>query len=154
MNEQQAPIFSIEKVYAKDVSLEIPNAPQVFLERENPTIELQLHDGASNIEEGLYEVVVTATVTAKTGENTMFLVEVAQAGIFQIRNLPVENIEPVLGVACPNIIFPYLRETVSDLVTRAGFPPVLLAPINFEALYQQRMQAQQQAQANGELPIQ
>lgn len=154
MSEQQAPVFSIEKVYAKDVSLEIPNAPQVFLERENPTIELQLHDGASTIEDGLYEVVVTATVTAKIGENTMFLVEVAQAGIFQIRNLPVENIEPVLGVACPNIIFPYLRETVSDLVTRAGFPPVLLAPINFEALYQQRMQAQQQAQANGELPIQ
>jgi preprotein translocase subunit SecB len=154
MSEEQAPVFSIEKLYAKDISLEIPNAPQVFLERENPTIELQLHDGASSIEDGLYEVAVTATVTAKVGEATMFLVEVTQAGIFQIRNLPVENIEPVLGVACPNIIFPYLRETVSDLVTRAGFPPVLLAPINFEALYQQRMQAAQQAQANGELPIQ
>ncbi|MBV2234256.1 MAG: protein-export chaperone SecB [Sterolibacterium sp.] len=151
MTEQQAPVFSIEKVYAKDISLEIPNAPQVFLERENPSIELQLHDSASTIEDGLYEVVVTATITAKNGENTVFLVEVAQAGVFQLRNLPVDNLDPILGVACPNIIFPYLRETVSDLVTRAGFPPVLLAPINFEALYQQRMQ---QAQASGEVPVQ
>mgnify|MGYP000875019461 FL=1 len=157
MNEQQAPVFSIEKVYAKDISLEIPNAPQVFLERDNPAIEMQLHSEASNIEEGLYEVVVTVTITAKLGEKTMFLVEAAQAGIFQIRNLPVDNIDPILGVACPNIIFPYARETISDLVTRAGFPPVLLAPVNFEAMYQQRIQAQQQAQQGhpaGEIPIQ
>ena len=169
MSEQQAPVFSIEKLYVKDISLEVPNSPQVFLERENPAIELQLHDTASQIDDGLYEVVVTATVTAKVGLNNnengeaeggesegkaLFLIEVAQAGIFQIRNLPAENIEPVLGVACPNIIFPYLRETVSDLVTRAGFPPVLLAPINFEALYQQRQLAQQQAQANGQAPLQ
>ena len=157
MSEQQEPIFSIEKVYAKDISLEIPNAPQVFLERENPGIEMQLQTEAANIEEGLYEVVVTVTVTAKLAEKTMFLVEVAQAGIFQLRNLPTDNIEPILGVACPNIVFPYLRETVSDLITRAGFPPVLLAPINFEAMYAQRLQAQQQAeqgQATGEIPIQ
>jgi len=155
--QQQEPIFSIEKVYAKDISLEIPNAPQVFLERENPGIEMQLQTEAANIDEGLYEVVVTVTVTAKLAEKTMFLVEVAQAGIFQIRNLPTDNIEPILGVACPNIVFPYLRETVSDLITRAGFPPVLLAPINFEAMYAQRLQAQEQAQqgqATGEIPIQ
>ncbi len=145
-NEQQAPVFSIEKVYAKDISLEIPNAPQVFLERENPSIEMQLHTEAANMEEGLYEVVVTVTVTAKLAEKTVFLVEAAQAGIFQLRNLPVENLDPILGVACPNILFPYVRETISDLVTRAGFPPVLLAPVNFEAMYAQRIQAQQQAQ--------
>ncbi len=157
MNDQQAPVFSIEKVYAKDISLEIPNAPQVFLERENPAIEMQLQSEASNIEEGLYEVVVKITVTAKLGEKTVFLVEAAQAGIFQLRNIPAENIDPILGVACPNIIFPYVRETISDLVTRAGFPPVLLAPVNFEAMYQQRIQAQQQAQQgrpSGEIPIQ
>lgn len=156
MNDQQAPVFSIEKVYAKDISLEIPNAPQVFLERENPAIEMQLQSEASNIEEGLYEVVVTITVTAKLGEKTVFLVEAAQAGIFQLRNIPAENLDPILGVACPNIIFPYVRETISDLVTRAGFPPVLLAPVNFEAMYQQRIQAQQaqQGRPSGEIPIQ
>ncbi len=148
-NEQQAPVFSIEKVYAKDISLEIPNAPQVFLERENPSIEMQLHTEAANMEEGLYEVVVTVTVTAKLAEKTVFLVEAAQAGIFQLRNLPVENLDPILGVACPNILFPYVRETISDLVTRAGFPPVLLAPVNFEAMYAQRIQAQQQQAQQG-----
>lgn len=155
--QQQDPIFSIEKIYAKDISLEIPNAPQAFLERESPGIEMQLQTEAANIDDGLYEVVVTVTVTAKLAEKTMFLVEVAQAGIFQLRNLPTDNIEPILAVACPNIVFPYLRETVSDLITRAGFPPVLLAPINFEAMYAQRLQAQEQAQqgqATGEIPIQ
>jgi len=157
MSEQQAPVFSIEKVYAKDISLESPNAPQVFLERENPTIEMQLHSEASNIEEGLYNVVLTVTVTAKLGEKTMFLVEAGQGGIFQIRNIPQENIDPILSVACPNILFPYVRETISDLVTRAGFPPVLLAPVNFEGMYQQRLQAQQEPQQthqSGEIPIQ
>ncbi|MBP9714142.1 MAG: protein-export chaperone SecB [Sterolibacterium sp.] len=157
MSEQQAPVFTIEKVYAKDISLEIPNAPQVFLSQDNPAIEMQLQTEAANIEDGLYEVTVTVTITAKHADKTVFLVEVGQAGIFQLRNLPTDNIEPILGVACPNIVFPYLRETVSDLVTRAGFPPVLLAPINFEAMYAQRVQAQQQAQqgqAAGEIPIQ
>lgn len=154
MSEQQAPVFSIEKLYAKDISLEIPNAPQIFLERDNPAVELQISNDGNKIDEGLYEVTVRVTVTAKLAEKTVFLVEVAQAGIFQIRNLPDDNLDPVLGVACPNIIFPYARETVSDLVTRAGFPPVLLAPINFEALYQQRLQAQAE-QANGsQAPLQ
>jgi len=146
MSEEQAPaapVFSIEKVYAKDLSLEIPHAPQVFLEREAPEIEVQLHSEGSGIDEGLYQVVLTVTVTAKIGEKTMFLVEAGQAGIFQIRNLPQGDIEPILSVACPNILFPYARETVSDLVTRAGFPPVLLSPVNFDALYQQRLMAQQ-----------
>lgn len=159
MSEQQAqaPVFTIEKIYVKDVSLESPNAPQVFLEHDNPTVEMQLRTEATGIEEGLFESVVTVTVTAKLADKTMFLIEAAQAGIFQIRNLPTDNLDPILGVACPNILFPYVRETISDLVTRAGFPPVLLAPVNFEAMYHQRLQAQaeaQQGQASGEIPIQ
>ena len=154
MSEQQAAVFSIEKVYVKDVSLEIPNAPKVFLEREAPEIEVQLHSEGSNIDEGLFQVLLTVTVTAKIGEKNLFLVEVGQAGIFQIRNLPEQDMEPILSVACPNILFPYARESISDLVTRAGFPPVILAPVNFEALYQQRLAQQQQARPNGEIPIQ
>ncbi len=148
MSEQQElqPTFSIEKIYVKDLSLEIPNAPQVFLERESPEIDLQLNLGAQQLEEGIFESSITVTVTAKlTDGKTMFLVEATQAGIFQIRNIPAEELDPILGVACPNILFPYLRETVSDVVNRAGFPPVLLSPINFDALYAQRV-----AQASNE----
>jgi len=148
----EAPVFNIEKIYAKDLSLEIPHAPQIFLEREAPEIEVQLHSAGNSVDEGLYEVVLTVTVTAKLGEKTLFLVEAGQAGIFQLRNVPQEDIDPILSVACPNILFPYVRETISDLVVRAGFPPVLLSPVNFEAMYQQRQLAQQQAPT--EVPIQ
>lgn len=150
----EAPVFNIEKIYAKDLSLEIPHAPQVFLDREAPEIEVQLHTEASSVDEGLYEVVLTVTVTAKVAEKTLFLVEAGQAGIFQLRNVPQEDIDPILSVACPNILFPYARETVSDLVVRAGFPPVLLSPVNFEAMYQQRQMAQQQMPGSTEVPIQ
>ncbi len=147
MNEpQQQPIFGIEKLYVKDLSLEIPHAPDVFLSGDQPQVDVQLHNEGAAIGEGLYQVVLTVTVTAKAGEKTMFLVEVAQAGIFQIRNVPETDLEPLLATACPNIIFPYARETVSDVINRAGFPPVYLAPVNFEALYMQRMQqAEEQA---------
>jgi preprotein translocase subunit SecB len=141
--EQVQPVFSIEKLYTKDVSLEIPGAPQIFLERDTPQIDVQLHNSSAPINEGYYEAVLTVTITAKLGEKTMFLTEVAQAGIFQIRNVPEADLPQILGIACPNIIFPYAREVISDLVTRAGFPPVLLNPVNFEALYQAQ---QQQAQ--------
>lgn len=144
--QAQQPAFSIEKIYVKDVSLEIPNAPQVFLQRETPEVGIELHNAAAAIGEGVFEAVITVTVTSKIEDKTVFLVEVAQAGIFQIHNVPNEAIEGILGVTCPNILFPYAREAVSDLVTRAGFPPVLLNPINFEALYLQQKQ-QQQAQA-------
>ena len=147
MNEpQQQPIFGIEKIYVKDLSLEIPHAPDVFLTGEQPQVDVQLHNEGALIGEGLYQVVLTVTVTAKTGEKTMFLVEAAQAGIFQIRNVPETDLEPLLATACPNILFPYARETVSDVISRAGFPPVYLAPVNFEAIYLQRLQqAQEQA---------
>jgi preprotein translocase subunit SecB len=154
MSEQQAPVFSIEKIYTKDLSLEIPHAPQIFLERETPEIEVQLRSESNSVDEGLYQVLLTVTVTAKFGEKTMFLVEAGQAGIFQVRNVPEENIDPILSVACPNILFPYAREAISDLCNRGGFPPVLLAPVNFDAMYQQRLQAQQQSPSSGEIPIQ
>jgi preprotein translocase subunit SecB len=142
---QNQPIFSIEKVYVKDVSLEIPNAPQVFLEREAPQVDIQLHHNSTRVDDGVYQCVLTITVTAKAQDKTMFLVEAAQAGIFVARNIPDQELDAVLGIACPNILFPYAREVVSDLTQRAGFPPVILAPVNFEAIYaQQRAQMQQQ----------
>lgn len=140
MSDQQQPVFAIEKIYVRDLSLEIPNAPDIFLERDTPEINLQLDSKniTINNDEGLYEVVLTATVTAKIKDKAMFIVEVQQSGIFRMRNIPGNEIEPVLGIGCPNILFPYLREVVSDVVIRAGFPPVILNPVNFEAVYQQK----------------
>jgi len=150
--QNNQPVFSIEKVYVKDLSVEIPNAPQVFLEREAPTVDIQLHHNSSGVEDGVFETVLTVTVTAKANEKTMFLVEVAQAGIFVARNIPAQELEQVLGIACPNILFPYVREVISDTVVRAGFPPVILSPVNFEAIYaSQRQQAPAQA---GDPPVQ
>jgi preprotein translocase subunit SecB len=144
MSESQQATFQIEKVYVKDLSLEIPNAPKVFLEQAQPQLEVRIDTASDAFAEGYYEVTVSATVTAKLGERTLFLVEAAQAGIFAVRNVPAEELGPLLGIGCPTVLFPYLRETISDLVVRGGFPPVLLAPLSFEALYTQR---QQQASA-------
>jgi preprotein translocase subunit SecB len=153
-NEQQnPPSFQIEKIYAKDISLEIPNAPQVFVQQAQPQVEVQLHTEGGQFAEGYYEVSVSATVTAKAGERTLFLAEAVQAGIFSVRNVPAQELDPLLGIGCPTILFPYLRETISELITRGGFPPVLLAPVSFEALYVQRMQQQQQAQGGNEPKI-
>jgi len=154
MSENAQPVFSIEKLYVKDLSVEVPGAPQIFLEREAPQVNVQLRTEGQNVDDGVYEVTLTVTVSAKIGEDrSLFLVEVAQAGIFQIRNVPESDLEPVMMIGCPNILFPYAREAVSDAVTRAGFQPVLLSPVNFEALYQsQRQQVAQQA--SGEVPIQ
>lgn len=146
--EQQAAGFSIEKIYVKDASLEIPNAPQIFTDRTQPQISIELGNFAQMLEDGVFEVAIKVTVTSKIEDKTVFLVEVTQAGIFQIRNVPEENLEMIAGITCPNILFPYARETVSDLVVRAGFPPVLLNPINFEALFaQQKQQQAEQADA-------
>ena len=146
VEENKQPIFNLEKIYLKDLSLEIPHAPQIFLSRDNPQVDIQLHTQASTVEEGVYEVLVMTTVTAKIGEKIMFLIEVKQAGIFQIRNAPADDLEPILSVTCPNILFPYLREVVTDVAVRGGFAPVLLSPVNFDALYQQ--QKLQQAQSS------
>lgn len=141
-SQPSQPSFSIEKLYVKDLSLEIPNAPQVFMQADSPQLEVKVHNEARKFGDGLYEVVVTVTVTAKAGEKTMFLAEAAQAGIFAIRGVPDKELEPLLGIVCPTVVYPYVRETISDLVTRGGFPPVLLAPVSFEALYAQRAQQQ------------
>ena len=147
MNEpQQQPAFGIEKIYVKDLSLEIPHAPDVFLTGEQPQVDVQLHNEGALIGEGLYQVVLTVTVTAKAGEKTMFLVEAAQAAIFHIRNVPEADLEPLLAVACPNILYPYVRETVSDVINRAGLLPLHLSPVNFETIYLLRLQqAEEQA---------
>ncbi|MFZ4534854.1 protein-export chaperone SecB [Propionivibrio sp.] len=141
--QQEAPSFAIEKLYVKDLSLEVPNAPEIYLERESPEVNIQLQTGVKVLGDGAYEVTLTVTVTAKLVEKTVFLVEVGQAGIFRVKNVPEDNLEPLLSIACPNILFPYAREVVSESITRAGFAPVLLQPVNFEALYAARAQQEQ-----------
>jgi preprotein translocase subunit SecB len=140
--QAQQPGFSIEKIYVKDASLEIPNAPQIFTDRTQPQVSIELSNVAQQIEENIFEVAIKVTLTSKIEDKTVFLVEVTQAGIFQISNVPAENIELIVGITCPNILFPYARESVSDLIVRAGFQPVLLNPINFEALFAQQKQQQ------------
>ena len=132
--------FQIEKLYVKDLSLEVPNAPQVFMQAENPQLEIQVRNEASQFADALFEVTVTVTVTARAGEKTVFLAEVAQAGIFSVRGVPAEDLDPLLGIGCPTILYPYAREAISDLVTRAGFPAVILAPVSFEQVYMERRQ--------------
>ena len=133
--QNNQPSFTIEKVYMKDLSLEVPNAPAVFLEREAPTVDIQLHHNSTAVDAAIYQTVLTVTVTAKIGDKTMFLVEASQAGIFAVRNVPQGDMEAILAIACPNILFPYVREVISETVSRAGFPPVILAPVNFEAIF-------------------
>lgn len=148
MEQNEQIVFGIEKLYVKDLSVEVPNAPEIFLDREAPQVEISLNSSGRPVGEGAFEVVLTVTVTAKIGEKTVFLVEVGQAGVFRIVNVPQEQMEPLMAVACPNILFPYARETISDAVTRAGFQPVVLQPVNFEAMYMQRMQEQSAAPAD------
>lgn len=155
MSESPQPVFAIEKIYLKDLSVEVPNAPEVFLEREVPAVDVNIGSNARSVQDGLFEVVVTVTITAKIKDKTMFLVEAAQAGVFQIRNVPQQDMEPLLGIACPNTLFPYVRETISAVTSRAGFTPVVLAPMSFEGIYQQQvqqMQAQQAQQQAGVKP--
>ncbi len=141
------PVFAIQRTYLKDLSLEIPNAPQIFLESQQPAVEIQLDVSSQAIVEGIFEVAVTVTVTTRIGDKTAFLVEAKEAGIFEIRNVPQEQMPLILNVVCANIVYPYLRANVADVIQRAGFPPIHLAEINFEALYQQRMQQMQQQEA-------
>jgi len=150
MADQQAadPVFQIQRVYLKDLSLEQPNSPAILLEQTQPTVDIQLGVEAQNVAEGVFEIVVSATVQTKIEDRTVFLVEAKQAGIFEIRNLPEDQMGPIVGIACPQIVYPYLRGNVADIVQRAGFPPVHLAEINFQAMYEQQ-QAQAAGQASG-----
>jgi preprotein translocase subunit SecB len=153
MSEQAQPSLQIEKLYVKDLSLEVPNAPQVYAQQAQPEVEVQITTAGQQFAEGYFEVTVGCTVTAKAAEKTLFLAEAVQGGIFSLRNVPAEQLEPLLGIACPQILFPYLREVISDLVVRGGFPPVLLSPVSFEALYMQRMQQAQQQQGGPQIEI-
>jgi preprotein translocase subunit SecB len=145
MSEVQEPVFQIQRVYLKESSLEQPNSPAILLDQSQPTVDIQLGVGGMPVSEGMFEVTVTATVQTKIGDRTVFLVEAKQAGIFEIRNLPDDQMGPIMGIACPQIVYPYLRGNVADLIQRAGFPPVHLAEINFQAMYEQQ-QAQQQGE--------
>ncbi|TFZ03023.1 protein-export chaperone SecB [Ramlibacter henchirensis] len=146
MADSQDPVFQIQRVYLKEASLEQPNSPAILLEQEQPNVDIQLGVEATQAAEGMFEVAVTATVTTKIKERTVFLVEVKQAGIFEIRNVG-DQLNAIMGIACPQIVYPYLRGNVADIITRAGFPPVHLAEINFQAMYeQQQSQLQQQEQ--------
>lgn len=138
---QQQPVFQIQRVYLKDLSLEQPNSPAIFLEQDAPAIEVAVDVGAEALADGIFESTVTITITAKVNDKVAFLVEGKQAGIFEVRNVPSEQLDPLLGIGCPNIIYPYLRANIADVITRAGFPPIHLAEINFEVFYQQRLQA-------------
>ena len=147
----QAPVFQLQRVYLKDASLEMPNAPQIFLDSEAPAVDIQLEVSNAPVIENVHEVVVRVTATAKIKDKVLFLVEGKQGGIFEMRNIPAEQMGPILGVVCPGIIYPYLRSNIADLITRTGLPPVHLAEINFEAFYSQKMAAmgQQGAPASG-----
>jgi preprotein translocase subunit SecB len=142
---QADPVFQIQRIYLKDVSLEQPNSPAILLDQSQPQVDIQLAVGSEQVAEGVFEATVLATVHTKIGDKTVFLVEAKQAGIFEIRNLPDEQMGQVLGMACPQILYPYLRGNVADVVQRAGFPPVHLAEINFQMLYQQQLEQQAQA---------
>ena len=144
-DEQATPVFQIQRVYLKDLSLEQPNSPAILTSTEQPNVDIQLGVGMEQVADGIVEVTVTATVTTKIEDKTVFLVEAKQAGIFEVRNLPEDQMGPVIGIACPQIIYPYLRGNVADTIQRAGFPPVHLAEINFQAMYEQQ---QQQAAAS------
>jgi preprotein translocase subunit SecB len=144
MAEEIQPVFQIQRVYLKDASLEQPNSPAIFLEQKEPSVNIQLGVEAQQIADGIYEICVSATVQTKSDDQTVFLVECKQAGIFEIRGFEQEQLDPVMGIACPQIVYPYLRSNVADLINRAGFPPVHLSEINFQAMYEQR-----QAEAQG-----
>ena len=148
MADNLEPVFLIQRVYLKDMSLEQPNSPAILLSQYQTAVDIQIGLDSEQVADGVYEITVTATVTAKVNEQTMFLVEAKQAGIFEIRHMPEGQLQPITGITCPQIIYPYLRSNVADVIQRAGFPPVHMAEINFQAMYdqQQRMKAEQQLQ--------
>ncbi|MES2090660.1 MAG: protein-export chaperone SecB [Pseudomonadota bacterium] len=143
MTDQAAagqPSFNIQRIYLKDLSLEQPNAPAILLEQGQPQVDVQLNLNAEELNNGIYEVSVTATVTTKVNDKVLFLVEAKQAGLFEIKNVPPEQMQPIIAIACPQIVYPYLRATVADIINRTGFPPVHLTEVNFQAMYEAQLQ--------------
>ena len=151
MADEATPVFQIQRMYLKDLSLEQPNSPQILLEQQQPQVDINLGVGADQVTDGIYEVTVTATVTTKVKDKVLFLVEAKQAGIFEIRNVPEEQMQGIISIVCPQMIYPYLRAIVSDICTRAGFPPIMLTEVNFQAMFQaqQEQLAAQQGNGNG-----
>jgi len=143
-DQDDTPVFQIQRMYLKDLSLEQPNSPQILLQQQQPQVDINLAMAAGGVAEGIFEVTVTATVTTKIQDKTLFLVEAKQAGIFEIRNVPQEQLQGILSIVCPQMIYPYLRAIVSAIGTRAGFPPIMLTEVNFQAMFEA-----QQAQAAG-----
>jgi preprotein translocase subunit SecB len=143
-----AAVFQVQRIYLKDASLEMPNAPGVFLEQGQPQIDVQLDVSSDSLAEGIVEVTIRVTVTAKVRDKVLFLVEAKQAGIFELRGIPQEQVEQILNILCPSIVYPYLRSNVADLVSRTGMPPIHLNEINFEVIYRQKL-----AQAAGASPL-
>jgi preprotein translocase subunit SecB len=139
-NEVNNPIFQIQRIYLKDISLEQPNAPQIFLTPGEPTIQIEVDIQFGQLQGDLYEVIVIGNVTTRLEDKVLFLVEAQQGGIFELKNIPAEQLEPMLAIACPSIIYPYLRSNIADLIGRAGFQPIHLAEINFHQLYEDRKQ--------------
>jgi preprotein translocase subunit SecB len=146
-NEKQ---FAIQKIYTKDISFEAPNAPRIFTQKWEPSLDLNLGTHIDVLEANVYDVTLTLTVVVKLGDTIAYLTEVKQSGIFTMSGFSEPELAPMLGIFCPNVLFPYAREVVSDLVSKGGFPQLLLAPINFEALYAQQLQQAQAQQTDGE----
>ena len=146
----QAPSFGLQRTYVKDLSLEMPNAPAIFLEPEGPTVEVSIQVGGQQLAESVFESVVTATVTTRIGDKVLYLVELSQAGIFEASNIPADQLDTLLGIVCPTMLYPYLRANVADAITRTSLPPLHLSEMNFQALYEQRMAQQAGEQSQGE----
>lgn len=142
----QGPSFGLQRTYVKDLSLEMPNAPAIFLEQEGPSVEVSIQVSGQQLAESVFECVVTATVTTRIADKVLYLVELGQAGIFEASNIPAEQLDPLLGIVCPTMLFPYLRANVADAITRTSLPPLHLSEMNFQAMYEQRL-AQQASQA-------
>ena len=147
--QESTPVFNIQRMYLKDLSLEQPNSPAILLEQQQPQVDINLGISAETVAEGIFEVAVTATVTTKVADRTLFLIEAKQAGIFEIRDLPSDQMQAILGIACPGMVYPYLRAIVSDVCTRAGFPPVVLSEVNFQAMFEAQQQQLAAQQGNG-----
>ena len=147
--QESTPVFNIQRMYLKDLSLEQPNSPAILLEQQQPQVDINLGISAETVAEGIFEVAVTATVTTKVADRTLFLIEAKQAGIFEIRDLPSDQMQAILGIACPGMVYPYLRAIVSDICTRAGFPPIMLTDVNFQAMFEARQEQQAASSGNG-----
>lgn len=147
--QEQAPAFSIQRVYLKGMSLEMPNAPAIFLESQQPSVEVAVDVSSLTIVEGIHETAVTVTLTTRVGDKVAFLIESTQAGIFEIRNVPADQMDVLVNVVCANIVFPYLRANLADAIQRTGFPPIHLADLDFGSIHQQRLEQQAAAAPSG-----